>query len=224
MSVLVPPDVFERTARNRRELAYLLDSLTPEQWQAETLCRGWTVRHLAAHLVQPMEVGFARFFAVALRYRGDTARTVDHFTRRIARRPPEELVATLRARADERVDPPRVGPMGPFAETCIHLRDIARPLGLDTDARRADWLDLLTYLTAPGAAPGLIDPAVHRGLSLRALDADFRHGEGPEVAGNLEALTMTVTGRVAPLQDLHGPGRDRLGTRLLQGSGQGGRG
>jgi len=110
-------EIYARTTRNRLEIADLLESLHPEQWRAPTLCEGWTVRHMAAHFVQPMLVGFGRFFAVSVRYRGDTAATVDHFTRRLARREPSDLVALLRRHAPDGVNPPRFGPMGSFAET-----------------------------------------------------------------------------------------------------------
>jgi uncharacterized protein (TIGR03083 family) len=203
-------DIYARTSRNRREIADLLDGLTDEQWAVPTLCEGWTVREMAAHLVQPMLVGFGRFFLVSFRYRGNTAATVDHFTRELARRDPSDLVALLRQHADDRVNPPRVGPMGPFAETCIHLRDVVRPLGLDVDARREDWLDLLTYLTSGEAAPGLVEPRRLHGLSLRATDADWQHGQGLEVAGTLEALAMAVTGRRAVAPALEDPGVGRL--------------
>jgi uncharacterized protein (TIGR03083 family) len=207
-------DVYARTTRNRLEIADLLDSFDPEVWNAPTLCPGWTVRHMAAHLLQPMRVGFGRFFLVAVRHRGDTAATVDHFARRIARRDPAELTALLRRHAADAVNPPRVGPMGPFAETCIHLRDITRPLHLSANARQEDWLDLLAYLTSARPAPGLTAPERTAGLTLLATDADWQHGSGPEVTGGVEALTLAITGRRAALEDLDGPGVAALRARL----------
>lgn len=212
-------DIFSRTTRNRLEIADMLDGLSAAQWQEETLCEGWTVRHMAAHLVQPMLIGFGRFFITAWRYRGNTAATVDHLTRSIARREPSDLVAALRNHAPDRVDPPRVGPMGPFAETCVHLRDIARPLSLDMDARRDDWLDVLAYLTSPQVAPALVPRGRASGIALRATDADWRWGQGPEAAGTLEALALAVTGRVAAVDDLDGPGRPTLRSRMVEGTG-----
>ncbi len=206
-------EIYARTTRNRLAIADLLDGLTPAHWGAPTLCEGWTVRHVAAHLLQPMLIGFGRFFLTAMSHRGDTAATVDHLARRLARRETAELIALLREHADDRVDPPRVGPMGPFAETCIHLRDVTRPVGLEADAPREDWLALLTYLTSGRAAPGLITPGRVDGLSLEATDAAWQRGHGPEVRGTLEALTMAVTGRAAALADLEGPGVATLTTR-----------
>ncbi|MEV4580392.1 maleylpyruvate isomerase N-terminal domain-containing protein [Nonomuraea jabiensis] len=37
-------------ANERRELAAILDSLEPAQWDAPTLCAGWRVREVAAHM------------------------------------------------------------------------------------------------------------------------------------------------------------------------------
>ena len=67
-------DIYARTTSNRLLIADFLETLDDEHWRAGTLCAGWTVGQLAAHLVQPMLVGFGRFFLVALRYRGDTDR------------------------------------------------------------------------------------------------------------------------------------------------------
>ena len=112
------------------------------------------------------------------------------------------------------MDPPRVGPIGPFAETCIHLRDIARPLGLAATAPREDWLELLDHLTSPTPVPTLTDPQRTAGLTLVATDAEWRHGSGPLVTGSAEALAMAVTGRAPALADLEGPGVDRFRAQL----------
>ena len=202
--------IYELTTANRRMIADVLDSLDDRQWEQPTLCAGWTVHHLAAHFVQPMLVGFGRFFLAALRYRGDTDRTVDHFTRRLARRPRGELVALLREHAADRVDPPRVGPMGPFAETCVHLRDLARPLGLAADVPVEHWRILLDYLTSPSAAPALVRPGRLDGLRLVATDVDAAWGSGAVVTGPAEALGMAAAGRSAALAELRGPGVARL--------------
>lgn len=207
-------ETYARTTSNRLLIADVLETLDDAQWQAETLCAGWTVRHLAAHFVQPMLIGFGRFLLVALRYRGDTDRTVDHFTRRLARRPRGELIALLRDHAPDRVNPPRVGPLGPFVDTCVHLRDIARPLGLTADVPTEHWHTLLEYLTSPAVAPALVPPGRLDGLELIATDLDWRSGSGAPVTGPVEALGMAACGRPAALADLDGPGRAILASRL----------
>ncbi|GAA2900328.1 hypothetical protein Acy02nite_83190 [Actinoplanes cyaneus] len=199
-------NVYTMTTANRLLIADLLDSLDDTQWRTPTLCTGWTVHEMAAHLVQPMLIGFPRFVATALRYRGDTDRTVDHLTRRIARRDRTTLIALLREHAGDQIDPVRVGPMGPFAETCVHLRDIARPLGLPVDVPVTHWQFLLDHLTGPDAAPGLVRPGRLTGVRLHATDVDWAAGDGAAVRGTAEALTMAVTGRDVVLPELTGPG------------------
>jgi hypothetical protein len=48
------------------------------------------------------------------------------------------------------------------------------------------------------------------GVTLRATDADWSHGSGPEAAGPVVSLAMAMTGRTAGLDDLRGPGVDVL--------------
>jgi uncharacterized protein (TIGR03083 family) len=212
--MIASTDVFRLTTENRLMVADFLDSLDERQWAAPTLCPGWTVHHMAAHFVQPMLISFGRFAVTALRYRGDTDKTVDHFTRRLARKGRAELVALLRAHATDRSDPPRVGPMGPFAETCLHLRDIARPLSLDADVPGEHWRILLDYLTSPAVAAALVPAGRLAGFRFAATDIPFTGGSGLLVSGPAEALGMAVTGRRAALADLHGPGLDRFAGRL----------
>ena len=206
--------VFAATTANRRVVADVLDGRSPPQWEAATLCAGWDVHTVAAHLLQPMLVGFGRFFVTALRFRGDTDRVVDHVTRRLARHSRSDIVALLRSHAADEVSPPRVGPMGPFAETCIHLRDIARPLGLDVDVPAAHWEQLLRYLVSPSAAAALVPPRRLEGLRLEATDSAWSDGVGEVMRGPLEALGMAVTGRGVALDELTGPGVATLRARL----------
>ncbi|GAA3336872.1 maleylpyruvate isomerase family mycothiol-dependent enzyme [Amorphoplanes nipponensis] len=212
--MITDAEVYARTTGNRLMIADFLDTLDDEQWRARTLCAGWTVHDLAAHLVQPMLVGFGRFFLAALRHRGDTDRTVDHLTRRLARRPRRELTALLRQHAGDRVNPPRIGPLGPFTDTCVHLRDIARPLGLAADVPIEHWRVLLEYLTSPAVASTLVTPGRLDGLKLVATDTDWQGGSGTVVTGPAEALVMAACGRAAALADLSGPGRPSLAGRI----------
>lgn len=207
-------EIYAFTSDNRRLIADLLDSLDDVQWKAPTLCEGWTVGHVAAHLLQPMLVGFGRFFVTALRYRGDTGRTVDHFARRLAEIPRHQTTDLLRRHASDRVSPTRVGPVGPFAETCVHLRDIARPLALAADVPATHWHLLLDHLIGPRPIRSLVRPGLADNLHLAATDIAWTHGCGPQVTGPAEALAMTLTGRPAALPDLAGQGTDILKRRL----------
>lgn len=43
-------DITAAIAAERRELADLFDALTPAQWKAPSLCAGWRVREVVAHM------------------------------------------------------------------------------------------------------------------------------------------------------------------------------
>lgn len=93
--------------RNRLLAASMFAGLTEEQWRTPSLCAGWTVREVCAHLIPP-EGGFTLLALVwdVIRFRGDLARMVDSTAREGARRPTAELVGSLRERAGERLKAP----------------------------------------------------------------------------------------------------------------------
>jgi hypothetical protein len=51
------------------------------------------------------------------------------------------------------------------------------------------------------------------GITLRATDAHWRHGTGPEASGPAIALVLAMTGRKAALDDLSGDGVTTLRER-----------
>ena len=56
--------------------ADLLDGLTPAEWDAPSLCDGWTVRDVAAHLtLQQLTLGSA--LTAALRFPGSPSHTIN---------------------------------------------------------------------------------------------------------------------------------------------------
>lgn len=58
----------------RRDLADFLTALTPEQWDAPTLCTRWRVRDVVAHVYSYEELGLARVAARMVRSRFNTDR------------------------------------------------------------------------------------------------------------------------------------------------------
>jgi hypothetical protein len=51
------------------------------------------------------------------------------------------------------------------------------------------------------------------GLRLRATDADWHHGDGPEVSGPMTSLLLAMSGRKAALADLDGEGLATMSAR-----------
>lgn len=200
--------------RNRLLAASMFAGLTPAQWATPSLCEGWTVREVCAHLVPP-EGGYRLLPLVrdVARFRGDLARMVDVTTRELARRPTAELVAALRERAGERLSAPVVGPYGPMVDTAIHLRDAARPLGLPTSPPPEDWRPVLDFLLTRPAERGFVGRGRTEGLRLEATDLDWSHGAGHLVRGTGEALALGIAGRPDAYADLGGAGVEVLRLR-----------
>ena len=93
----------------------------------------------------------------------------------------------------------------------MHAEDIRRPLGIEHHypaeavVRVADFYKGSNLLIG---SKNRID-----GLSLRATDADWSHGTGPEVSGPIMSLVMAMTGRKAADDDLSGDGVATLRSR-----------
>lgn len=206
--------VYALATRNRLLAASMFAGLTEEQWRTPSLCAGWTVREVCAHLIPP-EGGFKVLPLVwdVVRFRGDLARMVDSTARERARRPTAELVGSLGERAGARLKAPVVGPHGPMVDTAIHLRDAARPLGLATSPPSEDWRLVLDFLLTGPAERGFVGIGRTKGVRFEATDIDWSRGDGQLVRGSAEALALGIAGRDAVYDELEGPGvvvlRDR---------------
>jgi uncharacterized protein (TIGR03083 family) len=205
-------DVNDRIASNRRRLAAFFGALDEEQLDARSLCAAWTVREVLGHLVMPLVGGIGTLLVASARHGGSLDKGSVTIARNLARRPVAELTAVLREQAGRRVRAPGVGPMGQMADGCIHLRDCARPLGLDDDVSLEDWRIVLDWLA--GGVHGLVPRRRVRGLALEATDQDWTAGTGARLSGPSEALALAMAGRTATLAELQGDGVDVLRARL----------
>ncbi|WP_233492501.1 maleylpyruvate isomerase family mycothiol-dependent enzyme [Blastococcus sp. TF02A-30] len=197
--------------RERLELADLLDGLTDEEWERPSLCAGWRVRDVVAHLALA-HTGPARAAVDLARARGSLPRMIHDTAVRHAELPPAALVAQIRAMAGSRRTAPGVSHLEPLLDVLVHGQDIALPLGrsrpmpVDAAATAATrvWTMPWPMATTFSARRRL------RGLRLTATDADWAAGDGEPVEGPIEALLLLLTGRTAALDRLTGAGAARL--------------
>jgi uncharacterized protein (TIGR03083 family) len=206
--------VYEMIANERRALADVFDKLTPEQLRTPSLCDGWTIHDIAAHLIMPLETGIPTLALSVLASGGDFDKANLKLTGRHARRPITDLVDSLRHNAGHRFKPPGMGPEAPLTELLLHGQDVRRPLGIDREfceERMTMSLRFLTERRFRGWVPkGLLD-----GLAFEATDLDWSYGTGATVRGSAEALLMAISGRRASLRDLQGDGVAVLQERLV---------
>jgi uncharacterized protein (TIGR03083 family) len=204
--------VFAAATDERRRIASLLGDLDDAQLATPSLCAGWDVKTVGAHLVSTLADGTGTFLRLALR-RGSLHHAIDELARRRVRLPSPEIAAALRQHADRRMSPPVLGPLDPLADVLVHSGDIRIPLRLpfEPDPERAALA--LDFLTGPwpfGFAPlGRL-----RGIRLQAADTDRAWGTGADVGGPVAALMMAACGRTALLDALDGPGLPLLCHRL----------
>lgn len=211
----VGDEVQVRAAANRRVIAGMFAGMDEEQLGTPSLCAGWTCRDVLGHLVMSLDMSFPRFLLEVARDRGRSGTTSARLARTYAARPLGALVQDLHDRSETALAPPGVGAHGPFADSCIHMRDVAIPLGMATSPPVQDWVRVLGFLTTPRArAAGFLPRGRLDGLRLSATDSSWEGGSGALVRGSSEALAMSVTGRPALLDELSGPGAALLRSRV----------
>ena len=206
-------DIFAEIADERRGLADQLSGLTDEQRATQSLCSEWSVQDVAAHLIVPLEVSIPKFMLAMLVCRGNFDRANVRLARQQSQRPFEEIVETLRRKADTRFTPPGGGPEAPLTDVLVHGLDIRWPLQLTRQVPAERLRTSLTYLTTP-AARDLVPKGLLDGLRLEAIDVDWAHGSSPVVSDNAEALLLAMTGRTIALSHLDGDGVAALRSRL----------
>jgi len=198
-------DYFTAIAAERRAVADMLDGLSPQQWDTQSLCADWTVRHVAAHLSVVLTRGMGTFLVAAVRAGGNLDRANCIVTAREAARPIPGIVGDLRANADSRFTPPTFGSEAPLTEVLLHGEDMRVPLGI-ADGRPAErWHGALDFLLSPKGRRGFAAKGVPA-LRYVATDTDWAHGNGAEVRGPAAALALTFSGRPARIGELSGPG------------------
>lgn len=195
----------------RRALAADLASLPGERWSTMSLCDGWTIRDLLAHMTATAKMTPGKFLVAmagaGFNFDKFAAAGIEH--ERGASH--EEALRRFEAEAGSRKHPP--GPVDSWlGETIVHGEDIRRPLGIGHDYPMA----ALTRVADFYKKSNLLIGAKKRvdGLTLRATDTSWSSGSGPEVAGPMLAIVLALTGRKAALDDLSGEGLATLRGRM----------
>jgi uncharacterized protein (TIGR03083 family) len=199
-------------ARDERlEFAEFLSGLTPQQWEAPSLCAGWSVRDVAAHCVSFEETSAPQLMARFLKGRLQTDRINALAVTALDGRSTGDLTGLLRDNAEPHGLGGGFGGRVALTDNMIHQQDIRRPLGIPRTIpteRLCAALDFVRY------APTIRGAWRIRGLRVVADDVDWSHGKGPEVRGPGEALLLAMAGRPDALRDVAGPGKDTLTARL----------
>lgn len=204
-------DGLEMATAERTDLADLLETLTPEQWEAPSLCERWRVRDVVAHVMSFDEVGLVGMFRRAIR--GRIVHVNQMGVDELASLTTEQLLRRLRGHLRPQRLATTLGGRLALLDVTIHHQDIRRPLGLPRQipVERLRWV-----LGASLYSPELPAWYLARGIRLTPTDLDWTHGSGPEVTGPAEAVLMAITGRRSAIGELAGPGQRVLADRLAR--------
>jgi uncharacterized protein (TIGR03083 family) len=190
-------------AAQRGQLATVLEALPASGWDQPTLCAGWRVREVVAHITMPFRYRGPRFILELARSRGRFNEMADRLARGdAARMSPAELAEGVRSNVNHPWRPPGGGFEGALAHDLIHGLDIAVPLGLAFPVPEERLRRILPASTTTKTVAYFgVDLA---GVQFQARDLDWTLGSGTPLSGTAADLLLAVCGRKLPPGRLDG--------------------
>jgi len=193
------PTIHQERAALADDLAAVPDS----RWSTPSLCEGWTVHDLLGHMVATAKMTPPAFLGGMVGAGFNFTKMANKHIARETGGGPASTVAELRSVVTSTKHPP--GPVDSWlGETIIHAEDIRRPLGITHDYPTDAVVRLLDFFKGSNVLIGAKKRIA--GVTLRATDADWTTGSGPEASGPALSLLLAMTGRRAALADLTGDG------------------
>ena len=203
-------DLMPTISAERRAFGEVLQGLPEADWDAPSLCAGWRVREVVAHMTMPFRYPAPRFLAELLRSRGNFGRMADRVARRDARAPIGTLLDGWRTNVDHRWSPPGGGLTGALTHDVVHGLDITIPLGIEHPVGERALRVVLDHATSPLNRKHFgLDLA---GTRLEADDLDWTFGDGEPLRGAARHLLMVLMDRRLPASVLSGEGAARFTT------------
>ncbi|MGI8491377.1 MAG: maleylpyruvate isomerase family mycothiol-dependent enzyme [Acidimicrobiales bacterium] len=200
---MAKPDVWPAVHEERAALAADLEGLADDRWELASLCEGWTVRDVLAHMTGTARVSGANFFPKLLASGFSLKRLQAKDIAVLRGDSPADTLSNFKEELNSTTAPP--GPAETvLGETIVHAEDIRRPLGIahsyptEAAVRVADFYKRSNLIL--GAKRRIA------GLTLQATDADWKHGQGPSVSDPMIDLVLAMTVRKVALEGLVGEG------------------
>jgi len=206
-------DVWRAIDDQRRRLVEMLEDLSEQEWQHPSLCRGWNVRQVAAHVaLQNTTWSMMPRAVLDMVWSGSMNGAIHAMACRHAKNPTGQIIAEIRDRIGVWRPLPSVTYRDSAIDYLVHAQDIVVPLG-----RRLDMPTDAAVVAADRVWTS--DRMFHArkklaGYRLVATDTTWSAGHGQEVTGPISALLLLLTGRPAALANLSGAGAAALQARL----------
>ncbi|HSX01327.1 MAG TPA: maleylpyruvate isomerase N-terminal domain-containing protein, partial [Candidatus Saccharimonas sp.] len=108
---LKPEAVWAMVSEERRRLLEYLRVLPEEAWDKQSLCRGWKVRHVVAHVILESRYGMLRSLPRWVRHGLSFNRFMYHSALGFGAQGRLELLMALQEDLDKRIAPPLISPL-----------------------------------------------------------------------------------------------------------------
>jgi len=188
-------DYWEAVRTLRLRLADMLETLSPSEWDAASLCEGWRVRDVAGHLALVPTITTWQMVAAAPLARFNPNRINTLLAVRAGSVATSEIVQKLRDHAGDQKTAKTLDTRNSLFDAIVHSQDIAIAVGrtfpVPVDSTR-QGLDRVWAMGWPFNAQRRL-----AGRTLTATDTDWTVGSGPEVSGSALSLLLLLTGRTA---------------------------
>jgi len=211
-------EVWAAVDGQRGRTADLLDQLKDDEWRQPSLCPGWTVRDVAAHLTL-QEAGIGEFLRSSITHPsslGSINRMIRVTAQHRAELPVDQLIARIRATVGSRRHNIGVTNLETLTDILVHCQDIAIPLHRDLEMPVAPTAAAATRVWSYGGKgkARVFHKVPLQGMRLTATDISWSVGDGRAVEGPIAAILLLLTGRVAALPRLTGQGAEDLRQQL----------
>jgi uncharacterized protein (TIGR03083 family) len=176
-------------------LADLLSVSPGSCWDAPSLCEGWLVRHVVAHVTMPARLDPEQFRSELAAAGGDIHQLSDTVAARDGGLPSLDLLDQLRAARLHAWQPPGGGTAGALSHAVIHSLDVTLALDVPPVAPQDALADVLDQLAASNGVWFGLELAGHR---LEAADTGWTWGSGQLVRAESGPLVALLSGRTLP--------------------------
>ena len=186
-------DLQPKVSAQYQALALRMAPLSDADWATPSLCEGWRIREVVAHLTMPARYDQEAFMTELRSHDFDFGRLSNNIAARDGQLPIERLVADLRSEQLHHWAPPEGGYVGALNHVVIHGLDVTVPLGAESVTPRDVALIVLNQMTEGGGHQHF--GVQIEGKRLEATDVDWAWGEGPVVRGTVSQLILVLSGR-----------------------------
>ena len=184
-------------ATQYQALADGLEALSQEDWNTPSMCEGWAVREVIAHLTMPARYDEEAFIAELKARQFDFGKLSNEIAARDGQLPTGVLIADLRSEQLHQWKPPGGSYRDSLNHVVIHSLDAVVPLGTELTSTDEALREVLDQMTEGGVHEHFgTDITIRR---LEATDLDWSWGHGEMLRGTASDLILVMAGRaVAP--------------------------